>query len=194
MAALAATALLYGDAIITPAISILSAVEGLNLVHPGFAELVLPLTLALVVLLFAGQRFGTDRIGGMFGPVMVVRFLAIGILGGVQVAAYPGVLAAANPTYAVRFFFDDPARAFLTLGTVVLAVTGAEALYADMGHCGRRAISRAWLWLALPTLLLCYMGQSALVLGDPKAIESPFYLMTPKSLLVPMLCLRRQQR
>ncbi|WP_375395486.1 potassium transporter Kup [uncultured Sphingomonas sp.] len=189
LAALAATALLYGDAVITPAISILSAVEGLNLVHPRFADLILPLTLGLVVLLFAGQRFGTDRIGGMFGPVMLVWFLVIGVLGGAQIVAHPIVLAAFSPTYAAAFFFDDPGRAFLTLGTVVLAVTGAEALYADMGHFGRRAISRAWLWLALPALLLCYAGQSALVLGDPKTIESPFYLMTPKPLLVPMLFL-----
>jgi KUP system potassium uptake protein len=189
LAALAATALLYGDAVITPAISILSAVEGLKLVHPRFGDLVLPLTLALVVLLFAGQRFGTDRIGGMFGPVMVVWFLAIGVFGGMQIAAHPGVIAAASPVYAIRFFLDDPARAFLTLGTVVLAVTGAEALYADMGHFGRRAISRAWLSLALPALLLCYAGQSALVLSDPRTIESPFYLMTPKPLLVPMLFL-----
>ena len=189
LAALAATALLYGDAVITPAISILSAVEGLNVVHPRFGEFVLPLTLALVVLLFAGQRFGTDRIGVMFGPVMLVWFLTIGILGGVQIAQHPAVLAAASPTYAVTFFLADPARAFLTLGTVVLAVTGAEALYADMGHFGRRAISRAWLWLALPTLLLCYAGQSALVLRDPAAISSPFYLMAPKVLLVSLLFL-----
>ncbi len=188
-AALAATALLYGDAVITPAISILSAVEGLKLVHPRFGDLILPLTLILVALLFASQRFGTSRIGVMFGPVMVVWFLAIGVLGGAQVIAHPAVLAAASPTYAVTFFLDDPARAFLTLGTVVLAVTGAEALYADMGHFGRRAISRAWLLLALPALLLCYAGQSALVLGDAKAIESPFYLMTPKPLLIPMLLL-----
>ncbi len=188
-AALAATALLYGDAVITPAISILSAVEGLKLVDPHFGDLILPLTLGLVVLLFAGQRFGTKRIGVLFGPVMVVWFLAIGILGALQIAERPAVLAAASPTYAVAFFLNDPARAFLTLGTVVLAVTGAEALYADMGHFGRRAISRAWLWLALPALLLCYAGQSALVLGDAKAIESPFYLMTPKPLLIPMLFL-----
>ena len=188
-AALAATALLYGDAVITPAISILSAVEGLKLVDPRFGEWVLPLTLALVALLFAGQRFGTDRIGGMFGPVMLVWFLAIGVLGALQVARHPVVLAAASPTYAVAFFLADPSRAFLTLGTVVLAVTGAEALYADMGHFGRRAISRAWLALALPALLLCYAGQSALVLGDPRAILSPFYLMAPKALLVPLLLL-----
>ena len=188
-AALAATALLYGDAVITPAISILSAVEGLKLVDPRFGDWILPLTLTLVALLFAGQRFGTERIGVAFGPVMLIWFLVIGALGGIQVAAHPAVLAAASPTYAIAFFLDDPARAFLTLGTVVLAVTGAEALYADMGHFGRRAIGRAWLWLALPALLLCYAGQSALVLRDPAAIRSPFYLMAPAPLLIPMLLL-----
>ncbi len=165
VAALAATALLYGDAVITPAISILSAVEGMTLLDPRFGNWVL--TLVLVVLLFAAQRFGTDRIGGLFGPVMVLWFAAAGALGAVQVIAHPAVLAAASPTYAVRFFLADPIRAFFTLGTVVLAITGAEALYADMGHFGRRAISRAWLGLALPALLLCYAGQSALVLADP---------------------------
>ena len=188
-AALAATALFYGDAVITPAISILSAVEGLTLLHAGFAAWVLPLTLLLIVLLFAVQRFGTDRIGGLFGPVMVLWFVTIGTLGAIQVWRHPAVLAAANPAYAIRFFLDDPLRAFFTLGTVVLAVTGAEALYADMGHFGRRAISRAWLWLALPALLLCYAGQSALVLDDPSAIRSPFFLMAPPALLVPLLLL-----
>ena len=189
VAALAATALFYGDAVITPAISILSAVEGLELLHPRFGELVLPLTLLLVVVLFAVQRYGTDRIGILFGPVMVLWFLTIGVLGAVQIAGNPGVLAAASPIYAASFFLSDPTRAFFTLGTVVLAVTGAEALYADMGHFGRPAISRAWLWLALPALLLCYAGQSALVLRDPSAIRSPFYLMAPESLLVPLLIL-----
>ncbi|MFA5962453.1 MAG: KUP/HAK/KT family potassium transporter [Sphingomonas sp.] len=187
--ALAATALFYGDAVITPAISILSAVEGMTLLHAGFAEWVLPLTLVLVVGLFAFQRFGTDRIGGLFGPVMVLWFVTIGVLGAMQVALSPQVLVAVSPAYAARFFLSDPVRAFFTLGTVVLAVTGAEALYADMGHFGRRAISRAWLWLALPALLLCYAGQSALVLRDPSAIRSPFYLMAPPWLLVPLLLL-----
>jgi KUP system potassium uptake protein len=165
-AALAATALFYGDAVITPAISILSAVEGMTLLHPSFGDWVLPLTLVLVAIRFAVQRFGTDRIGGLFGPVMLVWFLTIGVLGALQVIANPVVIEAASPTYATRFFLADPIRAFFTLGTVVLAVTGAEALYADMGHFGRPAISRSWLWLVLPMLLLCYAGQSALVLRD----------------------------
>ena len=189
LAALAATALLYGDAVITPAISILSAVEGMQLLDARLAAWVLPLTLALVVVLFAGQRYGTDRIGGLFGPVMLLWFITAGGLGLVQVVQRPAVLAAFNPAWAARFLLSDPARAFLTLGTVVLAVTGAEALYADMGHFGRRAISRAWLWLALPSLLLCYAGQSALVLGRPAAISSPFYLLAPPAMLIPLLLL-----
>jgi KUP system potassium uptake protein len=188
-ATLAATALFYGDAVITPAISILSAVEGMTLLDAGFGDWIVPLTLVLVVLLFAVQRYGTGRIGGLFGPVMVVWFATIGVLGAIQIVGNPQVLAAASPTYAVGFLLNDPIRAFFTLGTVVLAVTGAEALYADMGHFGRRPISRAWLWLALPALLLCYAGQAALVLRDPAAISSPFYLMAPPALLVPLLLL-----
>ncbi|HEU0066076.1 MAG TPA: KUP/HAK/KT family potassium transporter [Sphingomonas sp.] len=188
-AALIATALFYGDAVITPAISILSAVEGLTLLNAGFAQWVVPVTLAIIVALFAIQRFGTDLVGTLFGPVMLVWFVTIGGLGLAQVLADPAVVAAIDPRYAARFVLADPLRAFFTLGTVVLAVTGAEALYADMGHFGRSAIARAWLWLALPALLLCYAGQSALVLGDPAAIRSPFYLMAPASMLVPLLIL-----
>jgi KUP system potassium uptake protein len=188
-AALVATALFYGDAIITPAISILSAVEGLTLLSPRFGELVIPITLAIIVVLFAIQRFGTNVVGTVFGPVMLLWFATIGVLGALQIVNNPQVLAAANPAYAARFFLADPVRAFFTLGTVVLAVTGAEALYADMGHFGRSAIARAWLWLALPALLLCYAGQSALVLSTPSAISSPFYLMAPPQLLAPLLIL-----
>lgn len=188
-AALIATALFYGDAVITPAISILSAVEGLSLLNEGFTAFVLPLTLGLVAALFAVQRHGAGAIGGLFGPVMALWFLVIGLLGTLQVAADPSVLAAFDPSHALRFLVADPVRAFFTLGTVVLAVTGAEALYADMGHFGRTAIARAWLWLALPALLLCYAGQSALVLQDPATIRSPFYLMAPPAALIPLLLL-----
>ncbi len=188
-AALIATALFYGDAIITPAISILSAVEGLTLLSPTFGDLVIPITLAIIVVLFAIQRFGTGIVGTLFGPVMLLWFVTIGVLGAIQVVGHPQVLGAINPAHAARFFLADPVRAFFTLGTVVLAVTGAEALYADMGHFGRSAIARAWLWLALPALLLCYAGQSALVLSDPSAIRSPFYLLAPPQLLVPLLIL-----
>ncbi len=188
-AALIATALFYGDAVITPAISILSAVEGLTLLNPGFGELIIPVTLAIVAGLFAIQRYGTGLVGTLFGPVMTLWFVTIAVLGAAQVAANPAVLAAVNPAYAAGFVVADPLRAFFTLGTVVLAITGAEALYADMGHFGRRSIARAWLWLALPALLLCYAGQSALVLSDPSAIRSPFYLMVPAAMLVPLLVL-----
>jgi KUP system potassium uptake protein len=188
-AALIATALFYGDAIITPAISILSAVEGMTLLDANFTRVVIPVTLVIVVALFAIQRHGTGVVGLLFGPVMALWFLTIAVLGGWQVANHPSVLAAVNPAYAAGFFLADPVRAFFTLGTVVLAVTGAEALYADMGHFGRKPIARAWLWLALPALLLCYAGQSALVLSDPTAIRSPFYLMAPEAMLVPLLLL-----
>jgi KUP system potassium uptake protein len=189
IAALIATALFYGDAVITPAISILSAVEGLELLGSDLDRWIIPLTLALVVGLFLVQRHGTHLIGRFFGPIMVLWFAAIALLGGWQVVANPDVLAAVNPVYAVQFLLTDPIRAFFTLGTVVLAVTGAEALYADMGHFGRKPIARAWLLLALPALILCYAGQSALVLADPSAIRSPFYLMAPPAMLVPLLLL-----
>ncbi len=188
-AALIATGLFYGDAVITPAISILSAVEGLELLGRGMAGYIIPLTLAIVAALFAVQRLGTGTVGVVFGPVMAVWFLTIGLLGANQVIANPDVLNAINPVQAARFFISDPVQAFFTLGTVVLAVTGAEALYADMGHFGRTAIARAWIWLALPALLLCYAGQSALVLRQPEAIASPFYLMAPPALLPPLLIL-----
>lgn len=189
VAALIATALFYGDAVITPAISILSAVEGVKLISGGLDVYIIPATLVIVLALFALQKRGTGVVGAIFGPVMVFWFLVIGVLGAIQVMTHPVVIRAASPSYALGFFLADPIQAFFTLGTVVLAVTGAEALYADMGHFGRPAIARAWLWLALPTLLLCYAGQSALVLSNPAAIDSPFYLMAPKPLLVPLIVL-----
>ena len=188
-AALLATALFYGDAMITPAISILSAVEGLKDINAGFGRYIIPVTLAIVVLLFLVQKRGTAVLGRAFGPIMVLWFMVIGALGAIQIGLNPGVLVAASPTLAFAFLMEDPARAFLTLGTVVLAITGAEALFADMGHFGRRPISRAWLYLALPTLLLCYAGQSALVLRTPEAIRSPFYLMAPGWALTPLIVL-----
>ena len=189
LAALIATALFYGDAVITPAISILSAVEGLKLLDPALEAYVIPATLVIIAGLFAIQRFGTGVVGTLFGPVMLVWFATIAVMGIVQIARNPQVLGAVNPLHALGFFAADPIRAFFTLGTVVLAVTGAEALYADMGHFGRRAISRAWLLLAFPALVLCYAGQSALVLSDPSAIDQSFYKMAPASLLVPLLIL-----
>ena len=188
-AAMVATALFYGDAVITPAVSIMSAVEGLKLIDPSFERLVVPVTLVIVLALFGVQRFGTGVVGAAFGPVMVLWFVVIGALGAWQIVQNPAVLAALSPHYAVHFLIDDPLRAFFTLGAVVLAVTGAEALYADMGHFGRKPIARAWLVLALPGLMLCYAGQAALVLADPAAIENPFYRLAPSAMLIPMLVL-----
>ena len=188
-AALLATALFYGDAVITPAISILSAVEGLTLADPRFGVAVVPITLVITLALFAIQHRGTAMMGRCFGPVMLAWFVAIGGLGAVNVAGRPSVLLAASPTYALAMIAEDPMRAFLTLGTVVLTITGAEALYADMGHFGRRPISRAWMAVVLPCLLLCYAGQSALVLRDPAAIEQAFFLLAPNWALWPLLAL-----
>jgi len=189
MAALMATALFYGDAVITPAISILSAVEGLTLIHENFAVVVIPITLVITVALFAIQHFGTTVVGRYFGPIMLAWFVVIGLLGVANIVQRPGVLLAANPFYAFAFVGNDPVRAFLTLGTVVLTITGAEALYADMGHFGRRPIARAWLLAVLPALLLCYAGQAALLLEDPTAVEQIFYLLAPRWALWPLLAL-----
>jgi KUP system potassium uptake protein len=188
-AALLATALFYGDAVITPAISILSAVEGLTLIHEYFAIAVIPVTLVITVGLFTIQRFGTDLVGRYFGPVMMIWFVVIGLLGIVNLLQRPEVLLAASPVYAFDFVARDPMRAFLTLGTVVLTITGAEALYADMGHFGRRPIARAWLIAVLPALLLCYAGQAALLLGDPAAVEQVFFMLAPRWALWPLVAL-----
>ena len=187
--ALLATALFYGDAVITPAISILSAVEGLTLADDRFGIAVVPLTLIITLALFAIQHRGTGLVGRFFGPVMLVWFVAIGVLGAVNVASLPRVLAGASPTFALSLIAADPLRAFLTLGTVVLTITGAEALYADMGHFGRRPIARGWMTVVLPALLLCYAGQAALVLDNPAAMEQAFYLLAPGWALWPMLVL-----
>ncbi|WP_431305528.1 potassium transporter Kup [Sediminicoccus sp. BL-A-41-H5] len=188
-AALVATALFYGDAVITPAISILSAVEGVQLADERLGALVLPVTLGIALVLFAAQHHGSGAMGRWFGPVMLAWFVTIGLLGAVNIAARPGVLAAISPTYALDLVRNDPLRAFLTLGTVVLTITGAEALYADMGHFGRRPISRAWTVLVLPALLLCYAGQAALVLENPAAMAQAFYLLAPSWALWPLLAL-----
>jgi KUP system potassium uptake protein len=189
LGALLATALFYGDAVITPAISILSAVEGLTLADERFGVVVVPITLVIALALFAIQHRGAGGIGRFFGPVMLVWFIAIAVLGAVNIAGRPDVVAAVSPTYALAMVAKDPLRAFLTLGTVVLTITGAEALYADMGHFGRRPISRAWMAAVLPALLLCYAGQAALVLDDPAAIEQAFFLLAPRWALWPLLAL-----
>jgi KUP system potassium uptake protein len=182
-------ALFYGDGMITPAVSVLSAVEGLSVTTPALDGFIVPIALVILTGLFLAQRFGTGAVGSLFGPVMLVWFTTIAVLGVVETAKHPGILRSLSPTYAVQFFMEDGTLAFLALGSVVLAVTGAEALYADMGHFGRGAIARAWLIVALPALLLNYMGQGALVLSEPGAIENPFYLLAPEALQLPLVIL-----
>jgi hypothetical protein len=183
-------ALFYGDAVITPAMSVLSAVEGLEVATPLLKPYVLPITDQHLVLLFFFQRHGTAAVGALFGPLMMFWFATLGLLGLWNVIQYPSVLAAINPWYAVKFFIDNQGLAYLALGSVVLAITGGEALYADMGHFGRRSIKWAWFAFVFPLLYLNYLGQGALILNDPKAIESPFFLMAPSEiLLIPLVIL-----
>ena len=182
-------ALFYGDGTITPAISVLSAVEGIHVAAPGIDHLVVPIALAIIVALFSVQHHGTARVGALFGPVMVVWFATIGLLGAVEIARDASILWALAPTHAVTFFIQRPGGAFLALGSVVLAVTGAEALYADMGHFGRTAITNAWLFAAFPGLLLNYMGQGALLLSRPAADANPFFLLAPGALQLPLVVL-----
>jgi KUP system potassium uptake protein len=171
--------LFYGDGMLTPAISVVSAVSGLKVASPALAAQIIPFSLVILIILFALQRFGTGAVGGLFGPVMVVWFLVIGAIGLKEVASNPGILRAVSPTYAGQFIADDPMMAFFALGSVFLALTGAEAIYADMGHFGRKAITRAWLFLAFPAVLLNYAGQGALILAHPKTIANPFFLLVP---------------
>jgi KUP system potassium uptake protein len=182
-------ALLYGDGIITPAISVLSAVEGLNVATPLFAPYVVPITIAILVGLFVIQRHGTASIGKLFGPVMMLWFGVLAVLGIMQAARNPAVFAAINPLYAMNFFRANGGIGFLTLGSVFLVVTGGEALYADLGHFGRRPIRIAWFAVALPALLLNYFGQGALLIANPAAAENPFYLLAPSWALYPMVVL-----
>ena len=182
-------ALLYGDGVITPAISVLSAVEGLEVVAPQSQHLVLPLTIAILVTLFFFQQHGTASVGKIFGPVMAIWFVAIGALGLREIMLAPQILAAANPWYGVVFFTHHGRAAFVLLGAVVLAVTGAEALYADMGHFGKRPIRLAWFLLVLPALLANYFGQGALILRDAATAVNPFYLLAPSALQFPLIVL-----
>ena len=182
-------ALLYGDGVITPAISVLSAVEGLEVVAPQSVHLVLPLTVVILAGLFFFQQHGTAKVGRIFGPVMVVWFATIGGLGLAEILQAPQVLAAANPLYGVEFFLRHGHAGFVLLGAVVLAVTGAEALYADMGHFGKRPIRLAWFLLVLPALLANYFGQGALILRDPTTAVNPFYLLAPSALQYPLIAL-----
>ncbi|MDB4882448.1 MAG: Low affinity potassium transport system protein kup [Gemmatimonadetes bacterium] len=180
-------ALLYGDGVITPAISVLGAVEGLEVSAPGLARVVVPITLLILFALFLVQRFGTARVGTAFGPIMLVWFVTIATLGIRAIARFPAVLAAFNPVHGLRFFAAHGVAGFLTLGAVVLCVTGGEALYADMGHFGKRPIRIAWFAAVLPALLLNYFGQGALLLSDPSAASNPFYLLAPAAFQWPLL-------
>jgi len=182
-------AMFYGDGMITPAISVLGAVEGLEIVAPSLHPFIVPVTVAIVVALFAIQKRGTASVGRMFGPVMCAWFVALAVLGVYQIVGNPSVLGAVNPLHAISFVATTPRLAFLALGAVVLAVTGTEALYADMGHFGAAPIRRAWLWFVMPALVLNYFGQGALLLANPLAIKNPFYLLAPQWALIPLVVL-----
>jgi KUP system potassium uptake protein len=184
---LAGAALLYGDGVITPAISVLSAVEGLEIVTHEAEPFVVPLAVVILLALFLVQRRGTWRIGRVFGPIMLFWFLTIGVLGAIAVANRPQVLRALDPRWAVNLFLQTPGPAFVALGAVVLCITGAEALYVDMGHFGKKAIRRSWHAVVLPSLLLCYLGQGALLLQRPEDVVNPFYRLVPRPLLLPMV-------
>ncbi|HEX2632931.1 MAG TPA: potassium transporter Kup [Bradyrhizobium sp.] len=182
-------ALFYGDAVITPALSVLSAIEGIKLVTEAFEPYVVPLTVLILFILFTVQSRGTARVASFFGPVMCIWFVIIAIAAITPIMRHPEILQAVNPVYAVSFMLHHGIIGFITLGAVFLAVTGAEALYADLGHFGMRPIQTAWLFIVLPSLALNYMGQGALVIGDPKALENPFFLMFPDWALIPMVAL-----
>ncbi|MDB6063175.1 MAG: potassium transporter [Verrucomicrobiaceae bacterium] len=180
-------ALFYGDSVITPAISVLSAVEGLEVAAPGLAPYVIPITLLVLIALFIVQRHGTAKVGRFFGPIMMLWFLVLAVIGVHNIAQYPEVLLALSPHHAVQFFLEQPKLGFFSLGASVLALTGAEALYADMGHFGRKPVQMAWFGVVLPALVLNYFGQGALLLGDPSAVENPFYRSIPDWALYPMI-------
>jgi len=184
-----ATALFFGDCIITPAISVLSAVEGLTTVQASLGPLVLPVAVGIIIGLFLIQAVGTAKVGALFGPITLVYFLVLAVLGVLQIVERPDILQALSPHHAIAFFADDPMLGFLALGSIVLAVTGAEALYADMGHFGRKPISFSWLWIVLPALMLNYLGQGALLMGDASAIKNPFYLLAPEQFRLPLVIL-----
>ena len=182
-------ALFYGDGVITPAISVLSAVEGLEIITPAFKPYVLPITLSVLVGLFAFQRKGTASVGALFGPVMLLWFAVLALLGANSISEHPVVLAAVNPLWALNFMRENSLLGFFSLGAVVLCITGAEALYADMGHFGAKPIQYAWLGYVLPALLINYFGQGALLIADPVAIENPFYRLAPEWALLPLVVL-----
>lgn len=180
-------ALLYGDGIITPAISVLSAIEGLTIATPAFEHFVIPITLIILFLLFYVQKRGTGKVGIVFGPVMIIWFFSIGLLGVIAIIKNPEVLLSVNPVYGINFFLHNGFHGFVILGSVFLVVTGGEALYADMGHFGPKPIKIAWFFYVLPALLLNYFGQGAVMLQNPEAVENPFYYLAPEWALYPMV-------
>ena len=189
LAGIAGAALFYGDGVITPAISVLSAVEGLEIATPALKPFVIPFTIIILVILFALQRKGTAGIGALFGPIMGVWFATLALLGVLNILHEPHVMQSLNPLHGIAFILSNPWLGFLALGGVVLALTGAEALYADMGHFGRKPIQMAWFGLVLPALVLNYFGQGALLLHNPAAVQNPFYLLAPSWALYPMIAL-----
>jgi len=184
-----AAALFYGDSMITPAISVLSAVEGLNVVAPGLKDYIVPIAAIVLTFLFAIQKHGTGAVGRFFGPIMCAWFGVLAVLGVISILDAPAVLAALNPVHAVEFLFRHPWESFLALGAIVLSVTGGEALYTDMGHFGKFPIRVSWFGFVLPALVLNYYGQGALLLNNPEAIQNPFYLLAPGWALIPMVLL-----
>ena len=189
MLGLIGAALFYGDGVITPAVSVLSAVEGLEIITPAFKPFIIPLALVILVFLFLIQHHGTARVGKLFGPVMLLWFATLAVLGINSIVGNPDVQRALNPGWAVAFFMNNPLVGFFSLGGIVLVLTGGEALYADMGHFGRPPIRSAWFTVVLPALLLNYFGQGALLLANPAAVENPFYLLAPAWALYPLVAL-----
>lgn len=187
--AIVGASLFFGDSVITPAISVLSAVEGVTVVAPGMHQLVLPIAATILVLLFAVQRYGTHRVGAFFGPVMLLWFTVLALAGVREIADRPAVFRALLPTYGLAFIGRHPGTTFIAMGAIVLCITGAEALYADMGHFGRPPIRRAWFWIVFPALTLQYMGQAALILRNPSSISNPFFLLLPGWSRIPMVVL-----
>ena len=183
------TCLFYGDGVITPAISVLSAVEGLEVISPAFKSAVIPVTLLILLVLFSVQQRGTAGIGRFFGPITLIWFISIGLLGLVHIANYPSILFAVSPHFAIHFVLQNPGTSFVLLGAIVLCVTGGEALYADMGHFGIKPIRLAWFSVVMPCLVLNYMGQGALLLIRPEAVKNPFYEMAPQWMLIPLVLL-----
>ena len=183
------TCLFYGDGVITPAISVLGAVEGLEVISPAFSHYVVPLTLVILFVLFAVQKHGTEGVGKFFGPITLIWFATLAILGVTHIATNPEILWAVSPHYAIGFIWTNPGTAFIILGAVVLCVTGAEALYADLGHFGKKPIRVAWFSIVMPSLVLNYFGQGALLLKNPAAVKNPFYMMAPDWALIPLLVL-----